>query len=115
MDLTTELNMFSSQTKSKDLDTHMINIWRSACVFDWTQSTPYLDVPYGYRLSGTPLNEAMVSLHQLLSGSLTFPLQDWKTGADRIGCRPSEQWRANTPWLHAPFKDHQQVTKSHLL
>ena len=39
------LNMFSSQTKSKDLDTQMINIWRSACIFDWTTNTPYLEVP----------------------------------------------------------------------
>ena len=28
---------------------------------------------------------------------------------------PPKQWRANTPLMHAPFKDHQQVTKSHLL
>ena len=34
------LNMFSSQTRSKDLDTQMINIWRSACIFAWNISTP---------------------------------------------------------------------------
>ena len=74
------LNMFSSQTRSKDLDTQMINIWRSACTFAWNISTPYLDVPYGYRLSGTPLNEAMVSLHQLL------PDFQKRTGAEKVQC-----------------------------
>ena len=74
------LNMFSSQTRSKDLDTQMINIWRSACIFAWNISTPYLDVPYGYRLSGTPLNEAMVSLHTLL------PDFQKRTGAEKVQC-----------------------------
>ena len=74
------LNMFSSQTRSKDLDTQMINIWRSACIFAWNISTPYLDVPYGYRLSGTPLNEAMVSLHTLL------PDFQKRTGVEKVQC-----------------------------
>ena len=83
--------MFSSQTRSKDLDTQMINIWRSACVLLLGHiSTPYLDVPYGYRLSGTPLNEAMVSLHQLLPD---FQKKNW--------CRESTmcssyRWREST-------------------
>jgi len=93
------LNMFSSQTKSKDLDTHMINIWRSACIFDWTQSTPYLDVPYGYRLSGTPLNEAMVSLHQLL------PEFQKKTGAEKVQCV------VLTDGESQPLKYHREVQR----
>ena len=93
------LNMFSSQTKTKDLDTHMINIWRSACVFDWTQSTPYLDVPYGYRLSGTPLNEAMVSLHQLL------PQFQKKTGAEKVQCV------VLTDGESQPLKYHREVQR----
>jgi len=93
------LNMFSSQTKSKDLDTHMINIWRSACVFDWTQSTPYLDVPYGYRLSGTPLNEALVSLHQLL------PQFQKKTGAEKVQCV------VLTDGESQPLKYHREVQR----
>ena len=58
----------------------MINIWRSACSFAWNISTPYLDVPYGYRLSGTPLNEAIVSLHQLL------PDFQKRTGVEKVQC-----------------------------
>ena len=93
------LNMFSSQTKTKDLDTHMINIWRSACVFDWTQSTPYLDVPYGYRLSGTPLNEAVISLHQLL------PQFQKKTGAEKVQCV------VLTDGESQPLKYHREVQR----
>ena len=95
------LNMFSSQTKSKDLDTHMINIWRSACVFDWTQSTPYLDVPYGYRLSGTPLNEAMVSLHQLL------PQFQKKTGAEKVQCVVLTDGESQPPVSYTHLRAHE--------
>ena len=77
----------------------MINIWRSACVFDWTQSTPYLDVPYGYRLSGTPLNEAMVSLHQLL------PQFQKKTGAEKVQCV------VLTDGESQPLKYHREVQR----
>ena len=74
------LNMFSSKTKSRDLDTQMINIWRSACVFNWTYNTPWLDVPLGMRLSGTPLNEVMICLHQLI------PDFKSRTGAEKVQC-----------------------------
>ena len=77
----------------------MINIWRSACVFDWTQSTPYLDVPYGYRLSGTPLNEALVSLHQLL------PQFQKKTGAEKVQCV------VLTDGESQPLKYHREVQR----
>jgi len=93
------LNMFSSQTRSKDLDTQMINIWRSACTFAWNISTPYLDVPYGYRLSGTPLNEAMVSLHQLL------PQFQKKTGAEKVQCV------VLTDGESQPLKYHREVQR----
>jgi len=74
------LNVFSSKTKSKDLDTQMLNIWRSACVFNWSYSTPWLDVPVGMRLSGTPLNEVMICLHQLI------PDFKSRTGAEKVQC-----------------------------
>jgi len=93
------LNMFSSQTRSKDLDTQMINIWRSACSFAWNISTPYIDVPYGYRLSGTPLNEAMVSLHQLL------PQFQKKTGAEKVQCV------VLTDGESQPLKYHREVQR----
>ena len=73
-------NLFTSKTRAKDLDTQMINIWRSACVFNWTVHTPWLDVPLGFRLSGTPLNEVMICLHQLI------PDFKSRTGVEKLQC-----------------------------
>ena len=74
------LNFFNSKTRSKDLDTQMLNIWRSACVFNWNYHTPWIDVPLGMRLSGTPLNEVMICLHQLIPSFKT------RTGAEKVQC-----------------------------
>ena len=74
------LNFFNSKTRSKDLDTQMLNIWRSACVFNWNYHTPWLDVPIGMRLSGTPLNEVMICLHQLIPDFKT------RTGSEKVQC-----------------------------
>ena len=60
------LNFFTHKTKSKDLDRQMLNIFRCAACFDWNMSTPWIEAPVGYRLSGTPLNETMVALRQIL-------------------------------------------------
>ena len=59
------LNLFSSKAKSKELEIQMKNIFRIACGFDrnvWT----YYSIPLGMNLSGTPLNETLVALHQIL-------------------------------------------------
>ncbi len=74
------LNFFNSKTRSKDLDAQMLNIWRSACVFNWNYHTPWVDVPIGMRLSGTPLNEVMICLHQLIPDFKT------RTGAEKVQC-----------------------------
>jgi hypothetical protein len=49
----------------KDLEHQLLNIWRLAYCFGRTYSSPYT---YSNRmaLSGTPLNEALISLHQIL-------------------------------------------------
>ena len=60
------LNFFTHKTKTKDLDRQMLNIFRLASAFDWKIDTPWIQAPHGYRLSGTPLNETMIALRQLL-------------------------------------------------
>ena len=60
------LNFFTYKTKTKDLDRQMLNIFRLAASFDWKIDTPWIQAPHGYRLSGTPLNETMIALRQLL-------------------------------------------------
>jgi len=59
----TMMNILSS--KSKDLENQMINIWRIAFYFSSSFGVGY-SIPERLSLSGTPLNEALVSLHQIL-------------------------------------------------
>ena len=59
------MNLFTSKTRSKDLEVQMKSIFRLACAFNHSHYTPY-HVPIGMGLSGTPLNEAIISLHQIL-------------------------------------------------
>ena len=59
------MNILTSKVNGKELEHQLLNIWRLACCFGRTYSSPYT---YSNRmcLSGTPLNEALISLHQIL-------------------------------------------------
>jgi len=58
------MNLLTSQTSGKELEHQMLNIWRLAVCFSNTYGTPYT-YPNRLCLSGTPLNEALISLHQI--------------------------------------------------
>ena len=59
------MNVLTSKISGKELEHQMLNIWRLAYCFSRTYSSPYT---YSNRLalSGTPLNEALITLHQIL-------------------------------------------------
>jgi hypothetical protein len=59
------MNILTSKVNGKELEHQLLNIWRLAYSFARTYSSPYT---YSNRmcLSGTPLNEALISLHQIL-------------------------------------------------
>jgi hypothetical protein len=59
------LNILTSKTSSNVLEHQMITVWRHACAFATPYNTHY---SWGRKmsLSGTPLNEALVCLHQIL-------------------------------------------------
>ena len=59
------MNILTSKTNSKNFEIQMKNIFRIAYAFKHG-SYPEYQVPVGMSLSGTPLNEALVSLHQIL-------------------------------------------------
>ena len=59
------MNLFTHKTKSKDLDDQMKNIWRIAFAYKNNWGVKY-DTPYRMSLSGTPLNESIITLHQIL-------------------------------------------------
>ena len=59
------MNILTSKVSGKVLEHQMLNIWRLAYCFGRTYSSHYT---YSNRLalSGTPLNEALITLHQIL-------------------------------------------------
>ena len=57
------MNLLTSKSNAKVLDHQMLNIWRLAHCFSVRSWFRY---PEQLCLSGTPLNEAIVSLHQIL-------------------------------------------------
>ena len=59
------LNMFSSRTKVKELDNQMKTIFRIANGFNRSVYT-YYPIPSGLSLSGTPLNDALITLHEII-------------------------------------------------
>jgi hypothetical protein len=59
------MNLLTSKVNGKTLDEQMKNIFRLATSFGrWSQCS--YTTPTGLSLSGTPLNEALISLHQIL-------------------------------------------------
>ena len=58
------LNLLTSKTRAKDMNEQMRNVFRLAFAFDHRGA--YYRVPLGMSLSGTPLNEALICLHQIL-------------------------------------------------
>ena len=77
------MNFFSSKSNVKELEHHMINIWRIAS--SMTRSSYYsydirYYIPYALNLSGTPLNESLISLYKIL------PKFQKDNGVEKVQC-----------------------------
>ena len=59
------MNLLTSKVSGKQLEHQLKNIWRLAAYFNNTYHAPYT-YPSRLSLSGTPLNEALVCLHQII-------------------------------------------------
>jgi hypothetical protein len=59
------MNMLTSKTNGKTLEDQMLNIYRIARSFSDQHYCRYA-VPIGWSLSGTPLNETLIALHEIL-------------------------------------------------
>lgn len=59
------MNMLTSKTNGKTLEDQMLNIYRIARSFGDQYDCRYA-VPIGWSLSGTPLNETLIALHEIL-------------------------------------------------
>ena len=60
------MNLLTSKVNGKTLEQQMINIWRIAQSFTASYNQCFYRYPPRLSLSGTPLNESLVSLHQIL-------------------------------------------------
>ena len=59
------MNMLTSKTNGKTMEDQMLNIYRIARSFSDQHYSRYA-VPVGLSLSGTPLNETLIALHEIL-------------------------------------------------
>jgi hypothetical protein len=59
------MNLLTSKVSGKELEHQLLNVWRLAVCFSDTYRATYT-YPTRLCLSGTPLNEALVCLHQIL-------------------------------------------------
>ena len=59
------MNLLTSEMSGKHIEKQLINVWRLACAFSNTWACGYT-YPPRVTLSGTPLNEAIISLHQII-------------------------------------------------
>ena len=57
------MNILTSKVNSKELDSQMKSIFRIAYAFGYTS---YYQIPNGMSLSGTPLNEALMTLYKII-------------------------------------------------
>ena len=74
----TLMNLFTSKSRGKDLNQQMLNIFKVVSSFRGYSSGSF--VPNGLHLSGTPLNEAIVSLHQVI------PQFQKESGVEKVNC-----------------------------
>jgi len=59
------MNLLTSKVSGKEMEKQMLNIWRLASCFVSSYGCSFT-YPGRLALSGTPLNEALISLHQIL-------------------------------------------------
>jgi len=93
------MNILTSKISGKDLEHQMLNIWRLASCFGRTDSSPYT---YSSRLalSGTPLNEALIALHQIL------PKFQKENKLQKVQCIVLTDGEANQLVHHKEVKRH---------
>ena len=93
------MNILTSKVSGKELDHQMLNIWRLAYCFGRTYSSPYT---YSSRLSlsGTPLNESLIALHQIL------PKFQKENKLQKVQCIVLTDGEANQLVYHKEVKRH---------
>ena len=106
------MNILTSRVNGKELEHQMINIWRIANYFSDQYMVGY-GIPPCMSLSGTPLNEAFVTLHQIL------PKFQRENKLQKVQCIVLTDGEANhltrhviieRPWEKEPYMGKRQLT-----
>jgi len=91
------MNLLTSKVSGKELEHQMLNVWRLAVCFGDSYRAQYT---YSNRLalSGTPLNEALMTLHQIL------PKFQKENKLQKVQCIVLTDGEANYPPYHVEIK-----------
>ncbi len=97
------MNILTSKVNGKELEHQLLNIWRLAYCFGRSYHSHYT---YSNRLSlsGTPLNEALISLHQIL------PKFQKENKLQKVQCIVLTDGEANQLNYHREVKRHWEKT-----
>ena len=93
------MNLFTSGVRTNELEHQLKNIWRIASVFSNYYGSRY-SYPTRLCLSGTPLNEALLTLHKLL------PKFQKDNNVEKVQCIVLTDGEANSMPYHVMVKDY---------
>jgi hypothetical protein len=93
------MNLFTSKVNNRVLEEQMINIFRLAKEFKYSYNdAPEYTHPHRLSLSGTPLNESLVALHQIL------PQFQRENKLQKVQCVVLTDGEASPLTFHKEFK-----------
>ena len=96
------MNMFSSKTKIKELDNQMKTIFRIAEGFNRDHYT-YYPIPGKLSLSGTPLNDTLIALHEII------PQFKEKNNVEKVQCVILTDGEAPPLKFHKTVQRHWEI------
>ena len=103
------LNMFTSKTKGKVLEKQMKSMFRIASTFGYHRyGEGGYNVPLGLNLSGTPLHETMIALHQIL------PSFQKDNDVQKVQCVILTDGEGHPLTYHSEHVSHYDPTKTYL-
>jgi hypothetical protein len=96
------MNLLTSKVSNNQLEHQMLNIWRLATCFSDSYHTPFT-YPRRLSLSGTPLNDSLVCLHEIL------PKFQKENKLQKIQCVVLTDGEANHLPYHVEVKRHSEA------
>ena len=101
------MTMLTSSVNKKELEKQMIHLWRLAEYFSSSWGVNY-PCPIGMGLSGTPLNEALISLTKIIPNFKT------KNNVEKVQCVILTDGEANPLKYHKLFERRHQYDEPYI-